>query len=136
MLHVAVVAVMAIMSIGVRTATPESTAPWTRALSAPRDSAASAHTLVMSAAAEDTTLPMSWHGVPGWNGEFSPLLLQPAAVVIPCMAAASCVRERAAWSWAVWRRLPSFLVSFRDPNRVASHVLGCFESICLLQMQI
>ncbi|XP_057804534.1 uncharacterized protein LOC131019930 [Salvia miltiorrhiza] len=117
-------------------ATPESTAAWTSALLAPRDSAASAHTLVTSAAAEDSTLAMSWHGMPCWNGEPSSL---PVVLLILAMAAASCVRERAACSWAVWSRLSSFLLSFLHPNRLLrnwplGHVLRCCESICLLRI--
>lgn len=138
-LHVAAVAVTAIMSIGVWIAIPESTAARTWALLAPRDSAASTHTLVTSAAAEDSTLPISWLDVPAipfWNGEPSSLLgLLLLLLLIPAMAAASCVSESAACNWAVWSRLSSLLFSFLLLNKLVkdwplSHIFGCFKSIC------
>lgn len=117
-IHVAAVAVTAIMSMGDWIAIPESTAALTCALWAPRDSAASAHALVTSAAAEESTLPISSGDAPClplWNGEHT---ISPALLLIPAMAAASCVSERAACSSAVWSRFSSFLFSFRDLNKL------------------
>lgn len=133
-LHVAVLAVMAIMSIGLWTAMPESTAALTCALRAPRHSAASAHAVVTSAAAEESTLPISWSHVPGppsGNGELHGVAV---ALLIPAMAAASCVSESAACSSAVWSRLSSLFFSFRDRinlvnDLLLSHVFRLLKSI-------
>ncbi|XP_057472225.1 uncharacterized protein LOC130760775 isoform X2 [Actinidia eriantha] len=96
------VAAIVIMSIGVWVAKPNFTAEATWACLAPRDSAASAHTVVSKAAAEATTTPMSWS-----HANVPPTLVMHMIscaselqfVVKPAIAAASCVSERAAYNF-------------------------------------
>lgn len=112
MLHVAAVAVTAIMSMGVLMVSPELTADATRDLSAPKDSAASAHTVVIRFAAVTTTLP-----IPSYSALVSTLFLWLMSLVPfakPAIAAASFVRESAACKLAVWNRISSFFFFLHD----------------------
>lgn len=132
-LHVAAVAVTAIISIGVLMVSPELTADATKDLSAPKDSAASAHTVVIRVAAVTTTLPISSYIALVSTLFFWIMSLLPFAK--PAIAAASFVRESAACKLAVLNLISSFFFFLHDLKKSVtglplSHPFTWLKSIC------